>query len=264
MGEEIHLMSALFKNPKWDDPAATTPAPAIGQQPLAAQQGSPADDAFAAAAARTRQSVQPTVGRSESLMTTVPEAITSGIVAGIPNALMAGPRLMADVMEGRTDPNSPEAIRRAFDTALTVAGGGVFGAERGALGAAGGKPPPRLPPTVPPRNVPPATFGRATSSDYRTTFIKAHPEIDGDFWVHHAVPQKTLDLYPNSVTPAEIHSLENLRGIPLKSNREVHLQRITKEWNAFYNNHRVASKQELLDFASHIDGQYGHLFVPQR
>jgi len=257
-------MTALFKPPRVDDPSGGTPAPETGQPALAVQQAPLGDDPFEAAAARTRQSVQPKGGRREGLLTAVPEIVTSRIVAGIPNAFMTDPRLMRDVMEGRTDPSSPEAIQRAFDTALTVVGGGVFGVERGALGAAGGRLPPRLPAAMQPRNVPAATFGRAVSKDYRATFIEAHPELDGKVWVHHAVPQKALALYPDSVTNEEIHSLENLRGIPLESNREVHLSRITSEWNAFYNTHRVASKQELLDFATKIDSRYGHLFIPQR
>lgn len=61
-------------------------------------------------------------------------------LASVPiNAAMTGPRLMGDVMGGQIDPNSPEAIGRAADTALGVMGGGAFGAERGALGMAGGK-----------------------------------------------------------------------------------------------------------------------------
>jgi hypothetical protein len=39
---------------------------------------------------------------------------------------------------------------------------------------------------------------------------------------HHAVEQQTLILYPSQVTAAEIHSLENLRGIPIEANAELH------------------------------------------
>ena len=62
-----------------------------------------------------------------------------GKTARLPlDALMTGPRLLNDVMEGRLDSSDPEAIRRAADTALGIVGGGMFGAERGALGMAGG------------------------------------------------------------------------------------------------------------------------------
>jgi hypothetical protein len=54
---------------------------------------------------------------------------------GAYNALMAGPRLMDDVMQGGLDPNSPEAIRRSFDAVAPTAGAPVFGAGR-ALGGA--------------------------------------------------------------------------------------------------------------------------------
>ena len=53
--------------------------------------------------------------------------------------LTAGPRLMSDVASGKVDPNSPEAIRRSADVALNTAGMGMMGAERGAIGALGGK-----------------------------------------------------------------------------------------------------------------------------
>jgi hypothetical protein len=61
-----------------------------------------------------------------------------GIPGGIAHGLMAGPRLMGDVMEGRVDPNSPEAIRESANAALSTMGIGVLGAEKGAIGALGG------------------------------------------------------------------------------------------------------------------------------
>jgi hypothetical protein len=222
--------------------------------------------AFEAAADRTRQSVKPDDGRRISRATTVPEALTSALVVGTANraanAAMIGPRLLGDVMEGRLDPNSPEAIQRSADTALNFVGGGVFGAERNVLGVAGGRPPPQFPGLARPRNVAPATFGKAASSDYRTTFMKAYPELDGKVRVHHAVPQHAFDRYPNVFTKEELHSLENLRGIPNEMNGEVHLSQIAKEWKAFYSSHQVASKKDLLDFATEIDGRFGHLFTP--
>jgi len=92
--------------------------------------------------------------------------------------------------------------------------------------------------------------------------MMAHPELEGAVWVHHAVPQRTLLLYPESVTEEEIHSLENLRGIPINVNRELHLSKIARAWNSFYDKHPVASKQELLDFATEIDREYGRYFNP--
>ncbi len=47
---------------------------------------------------------------------------------------MTGPRLMGDVMEGRVDPNSPEAIGRSFEAASGLTGFGMMGAERNAAG----------------------------------------------------------------------------------------------------------------------------------
>jgi hypothetical protein len=244
--------------------ADTTPGRA--QQRTAPRESPSTIDPFQAAAAKTQQSVRPDGGRRESRATIVPEALTSAMVVSLvnraTNAAMIGPRLFGDVMEGRLDPSSPEAIHRSFDTAATFVGGGTFGAGRGALGAAGGRLPPRFPGLVQPRNVPPATLGKAVSNDYRATFFKANPETEGSVWVHHAVPQHALKRYPNAFTEEELHSLENLRGIPLERNGEVHLSQIAKEWKAFYTQHRTASKQDLLNFATSIDGRFGHLFNP--
>jgi hypothetical protein len=114
------------------------------------------------------------------------------------------------------------------------------------------------------RDVPPATFGKAVTKDYHTTFIEAYPDLDGTVWVHHAVPKQALKRYPGAMMEEELHSFENLRGIPLDRNRDLHLSKIAIAWNGFYRTHAVASKQDLLDFATEIDTRYGHLFNPPR
>jgi hypothetical protein len=42
----------------------------------------------------------------------------------------------------------------------------------------------------------------------------------------------------------------------------THLRAIRKEWNAFYDQHPRATKEQLLDKATEIDNKYGHLFDP--
>ncbi|WP_344870780.1 hypothetical protein [Allokutzneria multivorans] len=117
---------------------------------------------------------------------------------------------------------------------------------------------------VPPR---PAGFGWTTSTNYRKTFTDAHPETAGKVVVHHAVEQQVLKYFPGVVQTEEMHSLENLRGIPKgPTNNLVHLSAIRKAWNRFYKPFRdsntVPSKQQLLDFATMIDDQYGTSFNP--
>lgn len=81
--------------------------------------------------------------------------------------------------------------------------------------------------------------------------------------MHHAVEQKILNLYPGLVTEPEMHSLENLRGIPKgQVNNSVHLSAIRRAWNTFYRNNPAPSKQDLLDFATEIDNRYGDQFNP--
>lgn len=84
--------------------------------------------------------------------------------------------------------------------------------------------------------------------------------------VHHGVEQQVLTKYPGVLTEAEIHSLENLRGIPKAINSELHLSKIRKEWNSFYRQFdstgTVPTRQQLLDKATEIDNMFGTRFTP--
>ncbi|PZU07873.1 MAG: hypothetical protein DI622_17290, partial [Chryseobacterium sp.] len=68
-----------------------------------------------------------------------------------------------------------------------------------------------------------AIFGEALSNNYKANFFKANPGLEGTVVVHHAVEQQVLKRYPGLVTESEMHSLENLRGIPKEINSDVHL-----------------------------------------
>lgn len=111
-----------------------------------------------------------------------------------------------------------------------------------------------------------AKLGSTTSLDYKKTFFEANPTLKGKVWVHHAIEQDVLTKYKGVIKPEELHSLENLRGIPKDVNSDVHLSKIRLEWNKFYLDHpaktKPPTKQELLDFATYIDKKYGHLFTP--
>ncbi|MBI3463319.1 MAG: hypothetical protein HY000_09705 [Planctomycetes bacterium] len=112
-----------------------------------------------------------------------------------------------------------------------------------------------------------ATLGNAASTDYRATFFKAHPELEGKVVVHHAVEQQVIKTYPGVVTEAEIHSLENLRGIAKAITPKLHLSEIRVEWNAFYRQHllnkTIPTRQQLLDKATEIDLKFGTQFTPR-
>ena len=118
---------------------------------------------------------------------------------------------------------------------------------------------------APSRFVPPvARFGKATTANYKATFFEFHPELAGKVEVHHAVEQQALTRYPGLLSEEEIHSLENLRGIPLDRSADLHKSQIRKEWNEFYRNNPATgmTKQKLLDKASEIDRHYGKSFSP--
>ena len=107
-----------------------------------------------------------------------------------------------------------------------------------------------------------ATFGISTSNNYKGTFFSANPELKGSVVVHHAVEQQVLKRYSGVVTEAEMHSLENLRGIPKSINSDVHLSQIRKIWNKFYKENPSPTKQQLLDQATVIDQKFGTQFTP--
>jgi uncharacterized Zn-binding protein involved in type VI secretion len=109
---------------------------------------------------------------------------------------------------------------------------------------------------------PAAKFGEAKSNNYKATFFEAHPELKGEVVVHHAVEQQVQIRYPGVVKDSELHSLENLRGIPKELNSELHLSFVRKEWNRFYKLNPTATKSGLLDKATEIDGIIGKKFLP--
>ncbi|PAK26576.1 hypothetical protein CJD44_09275 [Streptomyces sp. alain-838] len=109
-----------------------------------------------------------------------------------------------------------------------------------------------------------ASVGSATSHNYKKTFFDANPGLKGKVVVHHAVEQQVLKRYPGLFTADEMHSLENLRGIPKGDiNSRIHLSQIRVEWNKFYATHSNPTKQEVLKQATLIDDMLGNWFNPR-
>jgi hypothetical protein len=108
-----------------------------------------------------------------------------------------------------------------------------------------------------------ARVGTSSSKDYKATFFKKYPHLKGKVVVHHAVEQKVLTKYPRRFTTGEMHSLENLRGIPKgQVNGRVHLSEIRKDWNRFYKAYPNATRQQILDHATKVDLRFGTNFNP--
>ncbi|WP_185761808.1 hypothetical protein [Xanthomonas phaseoli] len=108
-----------------------------------------------------------------------------------------------------------------------------------------------------------ATLGYSQSFNYRATFFEANPGLEGNVVVHHAVEQQVLTRYPGVAAPEQIHSLENLRGIPKEVNSDLHLSTIRREWNKFYRETPNATLPQLLRKATEIDSKYGSQFNPK-
>lgn len=114
-------------------------------------------------------------------------------------------------------------------------------------------------------NVIAAEVGMATRLAYRKTFELAYPGIDmSKLVVHHAVEQQVLKLYPGRFGKYELHSIENLRGVPRVLNSELHLRQIRGMWDAFYDEYPNASRSQILEYAGRVDTEVGSLFVPPR
>lgn len=101
---------------------------------------------------------------------------------------------------------------------------------------------------------------------YHTTFFAAYPWLKGKVVVHHAIEQQVLKKYPGVITEAEMHALDNLRGIPKSINNDLHLSKIRTEWNKFYKAFDDAgimpTKKQLLDYATAIDKKFSNLYDP--
>lgn len=106
--------------------------------------------------------------------------------------------------------------------------------------------------------------------NYRSRFFQTFPELESGpkLYIHHAIEKQTIESrWPGLLSLEQIHSIENLRGIPDDINRDIHLSAIRIEWNKFYNLYPpnsglTPSPQALLDKAKEIDDLFGHLFVP--
>ncbi|MEM1323657.1 MAG: hypothetical protein AAGG75_25575 [Bacteroidota bacterium] len=94
-------------------------------------------------------------------------------------------------------------------------------------------------------------LGVAPRVNYRLTFKKEFPEVyDNVHQVHHAVPKKVYERYHGIITREELHSIENLRGIPINDSAMHNI--ITVRWNRFYENLPNFTRQKALDFAKQI------------
>jgi len=113
-----------------------------------------------------------------------------------------------------------------------------------------------------------AVSGRAARAvpKYTDTFFAAHPELEGKVWVHHSIEQQVLKRYPGLFSEAEVHALENLRGIPKSVVNDLHLSKIRVAWNEFYRTfgNGMPTRQQVIDYAKMLDKRFGASFSPPR
>jgi len=99
----------------------------------------------------------------------------------------------------------------------------------------------------------------ATENTFNPNFKSRFSDVQDQIKaVHHAVPQKVKNTY-GLLNDTELHSLENLRGIPVNDNFH---QELTNKWTQWYTQHPGFTLQDALNYAKQLDDQYGHRFVP--
>jgi len=106
---------------------------------------------------------------------------------------------------------------------------------------------------------------RVRLSIYQKVYFGAYPNLIGKkIVVHHAIEQQVLHKYPGLFTPQEIHSLDNLRGIPMgRVNNKMHLSLIRKLWKHFYDRYPPgkATKEDFYRWRHRIDLQLRGFFL---
>lgn len=172
------------------------------------------------------------------------------------------------------DPNTTRAQRDAVLRQRRSRGGGVVREPQEKGGAADGHQNGR--PAEPPHGVSggstdgtrarQAKFGSTGSPSYRKTFHEAHPGIGDNVVVHHGVEQQSMRRYKNAeITPAEMHSVENLRGIPRdrSGNPQIDVSGLRRDWNRFYRSNPAPTRAKLLEQATRLDERYGTHLDPE-
>ncbi|MBZ9871885.1 hypothetical protein LB542_13585 [Mesorhizobium sp. BR1-1-9] len=80
--------------------------------------------------------------------------------------------------------------------------------------------------------------------------------------VHHSAERQIWGRFPSLFAKDEMHSLQNLRGVPKELDGLLHKIIFRYEWDTFYASNREPIRQQVLDYMTYIDKKYGHLFSP--
>ena len=69
-------------------------------------------------------------------------------------------------------------------------------------------------------------------------------------------------MFPDLITEMEMHTLENLRGIPKELNAELHLSALHSKWNRFLRENLKPTREQINKVRDEVDEESGHLFLP--
>ncbi len=71
--------------------------------------------------------------------------------------------------------------------------------------------------------------------------------------------EKVQEQFPGlNISVDQLHSLENLRGMPSLAAHQT----LTNRWNAFYLAHPNPTLQQVMDQVKALDDEFGHSFIP--
>ncbi|NRA67359.1 MAG: pre-toxin TG domain-containing protein [Pseudobacteriovorax sp.] len=111
-------------------------------------------------------------------------------------------------------------------------------------------------------------FGIAQRKDYRKTYRDHYAHVNDKIGqVHHAAEQRVLTKYPGVLNEKQMHSIENLRGIPNgAAGIQLHQREIRRFWDDVYERFDERgfppTAGELLKEVKRADDKFGHRFVP--
>ena len=158
---------------------------------------------------------------------------------------LADPLGLQDVSQPVNVPRANESEEEAFQNAhaaglapVTEPLGPVLAASSGAVTGSAGDILTGAASEAPEAPAPrPVASSAGPNTNYRGVFFRANTNPGGltenEITVNHGIERQVMTRYPGLFTWDEIHSPENLRGVPNAINDWAHLGAIGQSWNVF-------------------------------
>ncbi len=93
-------------------------------------------------------------------------------------------------------------------------------------------------------------------------FAHQHPELRNKVKVISIYDAEVLERYKGAMSPAELYSRLNLRGVPKTPDGRGLVRQLRREWRKYFAAHPDASVNDLHSEAARLDATYGRRFKP--